>query len=74
MMETATSYWNEFPTKLLNCCTDSRQENMDMVENEEKLNNNLTQVKRVNINVYLYIILINLIEYRGIKLQENYIY
>lgn len=52
MIENATLYWHEFPSKILNCCTDSRQENVDMVENEEKLNINLAQVQRVNFNVY----------------------
>ncbi len=36
MIETASSYWNEFPTKLFNCCQDAREDTIDFIEKENK--------------------------------------
>jgi len=30
MMQTASSYWNDFPSKIFGCCADSREENHEI--------------------------------------------
>jgi hypothetical protein len=50
MMETASSYWNDFPTKLFGCCQAEREES-HQIEPEPNINSLFNNVKSTDLDV-----------------------